>query len=113
MSTPNTMRYRGYHASMTFDPDDRIIVGRVMDIDDIISFHGESIAAFEQAFHEAIDDYIEACAKLDQEPDKPASCKLMLRIDPPVHAAALEAAKRQGTSLKKWAAKVLEDAARG
>jgi predicted HicB family RNase H-like nuclease len=113
MSTANTMHYLGYHASMTFDPDDRIIVGRVMDIDDIISFHGESIAAFERAFHEAIDDYMEACVKLGQEPDKPASGKLMLRVDPPIHAAALKAAKREGTSLNKWAAKVLEEAARG
>lgn len=111
MSTPNTMQYRGYQASMTFDPDDKIIVGRVLDIDDVIGFHGESIAEFEQAFHEAIDDYLEACAKLNQEPDKPASGRLMLRIDPAIHAAAIKTAKRQGQSLNKWAAKVLAKAA--
>jgi predicted HicB family RNase H-like nuclease len=83
----------------------------VLDIDDIIGFHAESVAGFEQAFHEAIDDYLEACAKLDQEPDKPASGRLMLRVDPSIHAAAIKAAKRQGRSLNKWAAQVLADAA--
>lgn len=34
----NTMTYRGYVASMTFDAEDKIIVGRVLDVDDIISF---------------------------------------------------------------------------
>lgn len=29
----NAMTYRGYTASMTFDPEDKIIVGRVLDID--------------------------------------------------------------------------------
>ncbi|TCT19720.1 type II toxin-antitoxin system HicB family antitoxin [Thiobaca trueperi] len=111
MSAINVMSYRGYQASMTFDPDDKIIVGRVIDIDDIIGFHGESISEFENAFHEAIDDYLDACAKLDQEPDKPASGRLMLRVDPAIHAAAIKAAKRERTSLNQWAAKVLAQAA--
>ena len=35
----NTMTYQGYTTSMTFDADDKIIVGRVLDVDDIISFN--------------------------------------------------------------------------
>lgn len=68
MTTANVMSYRGYQASMTFDPDDKIIVGRVLDIDDIIGFHGELVREFEQAFHEAIDDDPDACEKLEQAP---------------------------------------------
>lgn len=74
-------------------------------------WHGESVSEFEQAFHESIDSYLEACAKLDHEPDKPASGRLMLRVDPAIHAAALKAAKRSRTSLNQWAARVLADAA--
>ncbi|HML81556.1 MAG TPA: type II toxin-antitoxin system HicB family antitoxin [Thiomonas arsenitoxydans] len=106
----NVMTYKGYTASMSYDPDDKILVGRVLDIADIIGFHGESVAEFEQSFHEAIDDYIAACAKLEQEPEKPASGKLMLRIDPSIHAAAAKAAAREGQSMNKWVAKVLADA---
>ena len=43
----NTMSYRGYTASMNFDAEDKIIVGRVLDVDDIITFHGESVSEFE------------------------------------------------------------------
>lgn len=56
----NSMGYKGYVASMAFDAEDKIIVGRVLEIDDIISFHGESVAEFEANFHAAVDDYIAA-----------------------------------------------------
>jgi predicted HicB family RNase H-like nuclease len=109
----NIMTYKGYSASIEFDPDDRIIVGRVLDIDDIISFHGESVDEFERAFHEAVDDYIAACEKLGQTPEKPASGKMMLRVEPSVHAAALKAAAHSGQSLNKWAESALRQAAHG
>ena len=97
---------------MIFDVDDKIIVGRVMDIDDIISFYGESVAEFEANFHAAIEDYVAASAELQSLPEKPASGKVMLRIAPAVHAAALKAAARSGCSLNKWAEKALDKAAR-
>ena len=39
----NAMNYRGYTASMAFDTDDKVIVGRVMDIDDIITCDADSV----------------------------------------------------------------------
>jgi len=108
----NTMSYRGYTASMTFDTEDKIIVGRVLDVDDIISFHGESVSEFETNFHMVVDDYISACEQLGSAPEKPASGKLMLRVAPNVHAAALKAAARGGMSLNKWAEQALSAASR-
>jgi len=108
----NSMSYRGYIASMAFDAEDKIIVGRVLDIDDIISFHGESIGEFEANFRTVVDDYIAACESLGGAPEKPASGKLMLRVAPTVHAAALKAAARHGISLNKWAEQALSAASR-
>ena len=108
----NTMEYKGYKASMVFDADDKIIVGRVLDIVDIVSFHGESVSEFEANFHAVVDDYISACVELGSKPEKPASGSLMLRIAPKVHAAVLKAAGRNDISLNKWAEKVMGAAAR-
>ena len=107
----NNMTYRGYAAHMDFDTEDKIIVGRVVDIDDIITFHGTSVAEFESAFKTAVDAYIHACEQLGQTADKPASGRLMLRVNPAVHAAAVKASARSGQSLNKWAEKVLSQAA--
>lgn len=107
----NTLTFRGYTASLEFDPADNILVGRVLDIDDTIVFHGESVAAFTAAFHESVNDYVAACEQLGQAPEKPASGRLMLRVDPVVHAAALKAAAHHGQSLNRWAEQVLRQAA--
>ena len=108
----NSMSYKGYTASMVFDAEDKVIVGRVLDVDDVISFHGVSVSEFESNFHAAIEDYLAASKELGSLPEKPASGKVMLRIAPEVHAAALKAAARSGTSLNKWAEGALGKAAR-
>ena len=107
----NTMIYKGYTTRMDFDPDDQIIVGRLIDMSDIITFHGSSVVEFEDAFHTAVDGYISACQQLNQNAEKPASGRLMLRIEPRIHASALRKASEAGQSLNEWAASVLEKAA--
>ena len=110
----NTMNYRGFTARIDFDDRDNIIVGRVLGLPDTerISFHGETVAELTQDFHNAIDFYLKECSASGRIPTKPASGKLMLRIPPDVHGAALVAAQAAGTSLNQWAAKVLAEAAR-
>ena len=107
----NHMTYRNYTARMDFDIEDKIIVGRVIDIDDIITFHGSSVAEFEAALNSAVDSYILACDQLGQAADKPASGRMILRVNPAVHAAAVKASARSGESLNKWAERVLDQAA--
>jgi len=76
--------------SIVFDTEGKNIVGRVLDIDDVISFYGESVAEFESNFHAAIEDYLAASKGLGSAPEKPARDKVMLRISPEIHAAAIE-----------------------
>jgi predicted HicB family RNase H-like nuclease len=104
------MTYRGYSARIEFDAEDRIFVGHLAGVRDIVGFHGASVAELEAAFHEAVDDYLAACKKLGQEPNKPFSGRVMLRLPPEVHARASARATVEGVSFNQWAAKVLERA---
>lgn len=109
----NTMTYKGFTARIDFDARDNIFVGRVLGLSETerISFHGETVAELTQDFHRAIDFYVKECAESGRAPTRPASGRLMLRIPPEVHSAALVAAQAAGTSLNQWAAKVLAKAA--
>ncbi|MDP9057370.1 MAG: type II toxin-antitoxin system HicB family antitoxin [Pseudomonadota bacterium] len=107
----NIMTYKGYAATVAFDPDDLILVGRLAGIDDRVSFHAEDGKAFVQVFHEAVDDYVETCAKAGKQPQKPYSGKVMLRVDPALHAQAALAAKLSGKSLNAWGEDALRAAA--
>ena len=56
----DSMTYKGYIASMVFDPEDKIIVGCVLDIDDIVSLHGSSVTEFETNVHAAVEGCLAA-----------------------------------------------------
>ena len=107
----NTMTYKGYTARIEFDDRNEVFVGHLLGIRDVVGFHADNVPELRSAFEESVDDYLETCAKIGKSPEKPASGKLMLRIPPEVHGAALVAAQAAGTSLNQWAAKVLAEAA--
>jgi predicted HicB family RNase H-like nuclease len=52
----NTMSYKNYTARIEFDGRDNIFVGRVLGLDSVVSFHGESVSELRQAFEATIDD---------------------------------------------------------
>ncbi|SOC56932.1 Predicted nuclease of the RNAse H fold, HicB family [Chromohalobacter canadensis] len=107
----NALKYQGYTARIEFDAEDEVFVGRVLGIADRISFHGESVAELTEAFHVAVDHYLEDCRVTGREPLKPASGRVMLRIPPEVHAAANVAAQASGKSLNQWATDAIAQAA--
>lgn len=106
----NTLTYNGYTARVEFDERDNILVGRLLGIRDVIGFHADNVNDLREAFIEAVDDYLETCEKLGKSPDKPSSGKLMLRVSPELHSAALIKAGAAGKSLNQWAADVLAKA---
>ncbi len=107
----NTMSYNGYSARIEYDGDDGIFTGRIAGIRDGVGFHGDTVEALRDAFHEAVEDYLETCAKVGKEPQKAYSGQVMFRVDPEVHRKAALAAELSGKSLNQWAEEVLDKAA--
>ena len=108
----NTMSYCGYVARVEYDDEDKIFFGKLACIRDGVGFHSDTVAGLEAAFREAVDDYVETCAKIGKSPEKPYSGNLMLRVDPAVHAQAARAAELAGKSLNQWGEEVLSAAAK-
>ncbi|NBO20655.1 MAG: type II toxin-antitoxin system HicB family antitoxin [Rhodobacteraceae bacterium] len=107
----NAMTYRGYSARVEYDDDDGIFVGHIAGIRDTIGFHADSVTDLRAAFHEAVDDYLESCARLGKEPQKAYSGQVMFRVSPELHRKAALAAELAGKSLNQWAEEVLSRAA--
>jgi len=102
----NSLIYKGYSAKVQFDPRDDIFVGHVLGVKESITFHGETVSELHADFAAAIEHYFADCAATGREPQKPASGRLMLRVPPEVHAAAVRAATGCGKSLNQWATEV-------
>ncbi len=108
----NVMTHRGYLARVEYDDEDGIFVGRLAGIRDGVGFHADSVDGLRSAFRDAVDDYVETCARVGKEPQKPFSGRVMFRIAPETHARAALAAEVAGQSLNQWAEEALREAAR-
>jgi predicted HicB family RNase H-like nuclease len=106
----NGLNYRGYCAKVEYDAEDRILVGRIIGIRDVVGFHGESVTELEGAFQEAVENYLDACNKLGQKPNRPYSGNLMLRIPPEIHASVAVVAEANGKSINQWVTGILDKA---
>ena len=107
----NTMTHLGYSARVEYDERDGLFAGRILGIRSIISFHGETVLRLRKAFAAAVKDYLADCEERGLSPEKPASGKILLRVPPQIHGAALVAAQAAGKSLNQWATEVLQEAA--
>ncbi|MDX8399364.1 MAG: type II toxin-antitoxin system HicB family antitoxin [Gallionellaceae bacterium] len=107
----NTMTYKGYAARIEYSDEDACFIGHIAGTVDVVGFHADNVPELRAAFEQAVDDYLATCAKLGRPAQKPASGRLMLRVPPEVHAAALVAAQVSGQSLNQWATRALQHAA--
>lgn len=103
------MTYKGYAARVEYSEVDECFIGHIAGIRDIIGFHGESVAELRSAFVDAVDDYLDTCAKLGHEPNRPYSGQFRLRLTPELHAKAAITAEIQGKSLNAWVTQVIEN----
>ena len=104
----NSLSYKGFSARVEFDADDNIFFGRVLGVEDIIGFHGETVKELTEDFHNAINHYLEVCIQRGEKPQKVYSGKITLRIPPKIHADIATAAANANTSLNKWVSTQLE-----
>ena len=105
------MSYKGYSARVEYDDEDGIFIGRIAGIRDGVGFHADTVEGLREAFREAVEDYLETCAKIGKEPQRAYSGQMMFRVNPEVHRKAALAAELAGKSLNQWAEEVLGKAA--
>lgn len=105
------IEYNGYTAVVEFDADLRSFTGHVIDLRDEIYFEGSSVEELETSMKRAVDHYLSVCAKRGEEPERPFSGKLNLRLGTNLHRAAALAAAAEGESLNNWLVRVVESAA--
>ena len=82
------MEYKGYIAQVEFDDEAEVFHGQVINTRDVITLQGTSVPELRKEFENSLEVYLGFCRKLNQEPEKPFSGKLMLRLSPQIHRKA-------------------------
>jgi len=95
------LEYKGYTGHVEFDSEAGLFHGEALDTRDVITFQGTSVEDLQQAFRDSVDDYLDFCEERNEEPDKPFSGRLMVRLSSDLHRELYVEAKRGGKSLNK------------
>ncbi|MCI8652389.1 MAG: type II toxin-antitoxin system HicB family antitoxin [Angelakisella sp.] len=98
----NCLKYKGYLTVIEFSAEDKLLFGKIEGIGDLVNFFGENASEIEQAFHQAVDDYLDFCREVGKEPEKPYRGSFNIRISPNLHRTAAIKARESGVSLNRF-----------
>ncbi len=62
------VRHNGYQAATYFGEEDQVFYGKILEISDLVTFEGNSVAEVNNAFIVAIKDYKVTCKELNKIP---------------------------------------------
>lgn len=102
------LKYKDYEGTAELDMGRRICRGKILFIDDLVTYEAASPAELQTEFEAAVDDYIETCTTLGREPQKPLRGQFNVRIPPALHKAAALRALVDNVSLNDVAVRALD-----
>ena len=106
----NTLTYKGYQGRVDYDSEAVIFHGEILHLNDVVTFQGRSIDELKQALADSVEDYLELCAEVGKEPEKPFSGRFNLRISPALHQRIAKKAADAGVSINYWISDTLAHA---
>jgi len=105
----NQLRYKDFIGTVNFSEEDGVFYGKVLGINDSISFEGNSVNTLTEDFHDAIDEYLAFCEETGKDPQKSYKGSFSIRISPELHREAAVIASRTGISLNAFVEKAIYD----
>lgn len=102
------LKYKDYEGTAELDMTRRICRGKILFIDDLVTYEATSPAELQREFEAAVDDYIDTCASLGREPQKPLRGQFNVRVPPALHKAAALRALADNVSLNDVAVRALD-----
>lgn len=97
----NVLHYRDFIGSVNFASEDEVFYGKVLGIDDLITFEGESVKDLKQAFQYMIDEHVKDCEKENKPIKKSYSGNFNVRLTPGMHRKLAEKAYGRGLTLNQ------------
>ncbi len=103
------LKYKDFIGSVHFSTDDDVFFGKLIGIDDLVTFEGESVTALKISFQEAADDYLELCESIGKLPQKSYKGTFNVRIKPSIHKQAAYKSIELGLSLNQFVEEAIND----
>lgn len=62
------LTHKGFHGTVEYEAEEGILHGRVLFVNSLLLYHGESVAELQSAFQGVVDDYLAHCERAGVEP---------------------------------------------
>jgi predicted HicB family RNase H-like nuclease len=103
----NVLEYSGYSGSIEVSTEDRCLFGKILFINDLVTYEAETITDLEAEFIAAVDDYILTCKEIGKNPQRPFKGSFNIRISPELHRNAALEAYKENISLNELTEKAI------
>jgi len=96
------IKHKNYYATVHFSTEDEVFYGKILGINDLVTFEGSSVKELKSAFKEAVEDYLETCKDADKEPEKTYKGSFNVRVSPHLHREAAFVALQKNITLNDF-----------
>lgn len=103
------LAHNGFAGSANISFEDGCLHGKILFIDDVITYEGANPEELHAAFREAVDNYLAYCERTGKSPNKPYSGTFNVRIGRELHQKAATAAYKSGIKLNVYVAKAVQE----
>jgi len=100
--------YQGYQGSVETSIEDDVLHGKILFINDLVTYEAVTIKKLRQEFEMAVDDYLETCKQHKVEPNKPMTGQFNVRVGETLHKQATIYSLKSNTSLNNVVVEALD-----
>jgi predicted HicB family RNase H-like nuclease len=93
------LKYKEYEGTAELDMSRGVCRGKILFINDLVTYEAATPARLQAEFEAAVDDYLQTCDSLGRQPQKPLKGLFNVRMPPALHKAAALRAAQENASL--------------
>lgn len=102
------LRYKGFIGTAEMSEEDDVFFGKVIGINDLVSYEGETVRGLKKDFKAAVNEYIDLCKRLNKPIQKSRTENLNMRINAKIYETVAYAATEKGISLNKYVQEAIQ-----
>jgi len=102
------IKYNDYEGSCEISMEDGVCHGKILFIDDLVTYEADTPTNLKKEFESAVDDYLHTCEQLGIKPKKPLKGQFNVRISPELHKKAAIKAAEENISMNEVVKNALE-----
>lgn len=104
------LSHNDYVGSIEVSIEDACLHGRILFIDDLVTYEGETVHEIRVAFQDAVDRYLAYCQRVGKPANKPYSGTFNVRIGCELHSKAAKVAHVKKIKLNEFVKQAIQAA---